>query len=532
MRQAWFDPTVNKNDSKHYDAIVVGSGIGGLTTAGLLCVAGYSVLVLEQHDRPGGYAHGFRRKRYHFDSAVHLISGCGPDGYDGGQIIHKTLSCLGVRKDIDFIRVDPLAVAAYPGFCATVPQTSRAFLQAMRVRFPSEFENLKKFITLCLDIARQASAGDEILFRSASRGELPVLLKYRRSTLAEVCGEYIRDSKLIAILTANWPYLGLPPSRVSFVYWSTMFIGYLEDGACYCRGGFQRLADTLVDGLKRHGGNIRFKSRVDRICVQNNQVRGVVLRDGRKYSASRVVANADMHGTVYELIGRENFPKRFLDRMERLKSSLSIFAVYLATDLDLTKFTLRHESFCYANFDHEKNYADSCAGKVTWIGISIPSLTDSTLCPAGQHLILLTTLVPFEIDASWKKAKTAYISEMLDIAERHLPGLGKHLLYVEGGSPKTMERYTGNHRGAAYGWDLSPDQVGPSRIANRSPIEGLFFAGHWTTPGGGVYGAAVSGVHTTKQILNISNFCEFWSRLESKSHCTTTGIDTQYVLRS
>ena len=85
----------------------MGSGIGGLTTAGLLARAGRSVLVIERHDRVGGYAHAFRRGRYQFDSAVHLIGSCEPVTFEGGGLIHNLLTQLGVRDECDFARIDP-----------------------------------------------------------------------------------------------------------------------------------------------------------------------------------------------------------------------------------------------------------------------------------------------------------------------------------------------------------------------------------------------------------------------------------------
>jgi len=89
-------------------------------------------------------------------------------------------------------------------------------------------------------------------------------------------------------------------------------------------------------------------------------------------------------------------------------------------------------------------------------------------------------------------------------------------LFKEGGSPATMQRYTQNHQGAAYGWNVTPAQVGPARVQNKSPINGLYFAGHWTSPGGGVYGVSVSGVQAAQKVLNIRKQSEFWGVVKSQ----------------
>ena len=105
---------------------------------------------------------------------------------------------------------------------------------------------------------------------------------------------------------------------------------------------------------------------------------------------------------------------------------------------------------------------------------------------------MLTTLCPFDIGQSWRQAKPDFEQRLLAQAEQHFPGLNEHLLLVESGSPRTLERYTLNHQGAAYGFAPTPDQIGPNRPDIRGALPGLFHTGHWTRPGGGVAGVSIS----------------------------------------
>jgi phytoene dehydrogenase-like protein len=133
----------------------------------------------------------------------------------------------------------------------------------------------------------------------------PRLFSYHKATLGNVMDAHLGDPRLKALFAALWPYLGLPPSRLSFVYWAVMLQSFLEEGAFYCQGSFQRLADAVVEALKTHGGELLLRSEVRRILVEDGHVIGVMLENGQRIQAPVVVSNADAHQTFEELIGEE-----------------------------------------------------------------------------------------------------------------------------------------------------------------------------------------------------------------------------------
>jgi phytoene dehydrogenase-like protein len=254
---------------------------------------------------------------------------------------------------------------------------------------------------------------------------------------------------------------------------------------------------------------VLLRAHVRRITVRDGQVAGVVLENGQRIRTPVVISNADAFQTFEELIGFDQLPGPFVTRLRGMVPSISAVVAYLATDLDLTQAGLAPEVCYFRSWDHDENYRNILAGRPAGAYLAIPTLVDPALAPPGEHIVTVTTLVPYELVESWRDEKERFATMLLNYADEVIPGIRDRLTFMEGASPRTMERYTLNLAGATYGWEQSPAQTGLRRLARRTPVEGLYLSGHWTQPGGGVMSTTVSGLQTAQLILGHADTGKF-----------------------
>lgn len=487
-------------NKSEYDAIVIGGGMGGLSAGAGLAYRGASVLVVEAHYRPGGYAHSFRRKQFLFDSAVHLTPGGGK-----GEGIYSLLEEWGVADALEFIRIDPMYRTIGPGLTTHIRSSKQGFIDSHAEHFPDEREGIRQFVEAMDRIANEIRVLSELtippsqMMRTMVKS-CPTVLRYSSKTLHQMVSQFVTDPICRSVLSTLWTYLGLPPSRCSAVAFSVMMMSFINENAYYVKGTFQNLANAFVQALEKHGGEIVMPRKVEKILLDDTgRAIGIKLDgDGEEIRARAVISNADAYQTFFRMVGRDNLQPEFAASLEERPISISAFEVFLGVKMDLHAMGTIHETFFAPGHDPEEVYDNHASGAVFGCGLSIPSIDDPSVAPPDHHTVCVTMFAPYQRE--WKEDKQRVTERLIDEAELVIPGLREGIVYQDSGTPFTMNRYTSNHNGAIYGWDASPKSLA-TRLAMETPVPGLFLAGHWTRPGGGVYAVITSGQIAAKRVI-------------------------------
>ena len=515
--------------TKCWDVIVIGSGIGGLVTASQLAAKGAKVLVLERYLIPGGSGGSFKRQGYTFDVGASMIFGFGQKGHT--NLLTRALADVGEHCTTI---PDPAQLEYHlpGGLTVPVDRDYEGFIAALTARFPHEAKGIRAFydtcwqVFRCLDAMPLLSLEDpaylaKVFFKAplACLG----LARWLPVNVGSVARAHIQDPDLLRFIDMEcFCWSVMPADRTPMINAGMVFSDRHAGGINYPKGGVGVIAAKLVAGLERHGGTIRYRARVVKVLLENGKAVGVRLASGEQIQARRVVSNATRWDTFGDPDGSAQRPRgaslsaegggqqpsgetmpsqTLIDGADtpaaertwrrRYKPSPSFLSLHLGVRADLIPPGTHVHHLLLERWEE----IEAEQGTVF---VSMPSLLDPNLAPAGHHIV--HTFTPSSMEAWQGLSPTAYAAKkeadanrLIGRLEAILPGLAGAITHREVGTPRSHRRFLGRS-GGSYG--PIPAMRLPGLLPmpfNRTGISGLYCVGDSCFPGQGLNAVAFSG---------------------------------------
>ncbi|NET47834.1 MAG: NAD(P)/FAD-dependent oxidoreductase [Merismopedia sp. SIO2A8] len=517
------------------DVIVIGSGIGGLSCASLLAQHGVKVIVCESHSIPGGAAHGFNRHGFTFDSGPSLFSGLSysPSTNPLRQVLDA------IDEDIEWLTYNRWGCCLPEGDFDTTVGADQFCQVLQRLRGDAAVVEWRQLQAVMAPLQAAAIALPPAAMRfdwGVVRTMAPFLPQMVRQLprIAQLTGPFsqLMDGVVTDPFIRNWLDLlcfllsGLPAEGTIAAEMAFMFGEWYRPGVVldYPKGGSEAIVGALVRGLTRHGGTLRLNAHVQTILVEGTgtqkRAAGVRLADGSKLHASHaVISNASVWDTL-RLLPEGAIPPKFVQQRQATPECASFMHLHLGIDATGLPSNVAPDlapdlvSDLACHYIVVNDWEKGVTAPQNVVLISIPSLLDPSLAPAGHHTIQVYTPgnEPYDLwqdmdrrSPEYKALKRDRAQVMWHALERVIPDVRSRCQVALEGTPLTHERFLRRHQGS-YGPAI---QAGSGIFPGpKTPLPGLLCCGDSTFPGIGLPAVAASGMIAAHSITPVSKQME------------------------
>jgi len=489
-------------NDKVWDVICVGSGITALAFGAQMarCHPDRSVLILEKHSVPGGYASTFARRQSRFDCSLHKLS-----GLKNGGNLGRVFRDLCLHDDLQVISSEAHFDAYHGGELLQLSSDGYATLKVRLFdRFPHEQAGLERFFREIEVHGKNGYYQFEIM-KGTYTPELEDLRYARKQvkpfTVAEALASRFHDPLLREVLAAPSVYVGGFPEDVGYLYYLHLLYATLVCGNAYIRGGSQALSDALAQRVRASGGEVHLRTEVVRVLLDGDRPCGVETRNGT-FLGRQVYFNAAPQFAIERLLPPYPGLDLVKSKLAGLRPSYSTTTVYLETDVAADSLGLTASELMVLSPDldggarrrgrWQASGTEADAEEAFWRGGPLGATNYHKLDPSGGRVVCVNVLDsmdhwPARRTPEYKRKKARARDILLERLYQGAPGLRGHVIYAEVSSPHTYERYTFNHRGAGYGALVGKDAKA-HLFHYDFPLKGIHFLSAWVA--GPTYEAA------------------------------------------
>ncbi len=486
------------------DAIIIGAGIGGVTTGALLAARGLRVLILEQGERPGGMCAYFSRNGYVFQSVAGIYSGFELGGghdrvlFELGLSIRKTALNPGLQLILPQHRLN-----LYTNRIELLGELEREFPKG-RARIKSFLDVLDQLEEVFSSLSRKPAfraphtlADKYSYYRKIHQVFSKTLPSYEASP-AGLLNELIENPGLKQALDLLAFYYGQQPLKECSTLYCAYLLGIPKRGIVYLKGGAQGLIDLLVDFIRKHKGEVRCSSRVDKILKEGRRAIGVQLQDGQTLRSKYVIANTTLENLHLRLLGETRLSKKIKQLTENVSPRWLPFSVYLGLDANVLPGEIRENVLL--TVDPEKPL-----GGTNTLFISISPADDNTRAPQGKRAVTVSCFLPKENwarDDEYHQRKERLETAVIQSLQSLITFVGEGINYKESATPLTYEKYTLRPRGGIISLAGTRSGFGINGYSNYTPYKNLYLVGDSSFPGQGTNLVSISALNLARIICS------------------------------